>query len=102
MTPTGMKWLLGTYTGRFNRRHREFGHLFSGRYQALVAAGLKRLGWTESDLQTRRKGDAGKVAVALRAKTTMPLAWIAARLRMGSRGYLTWLLQRPGSGRQAC
>ena len=25
----GMKWLLGTYTGRFNRRHREFGHLFS-------------------------------------------------------------------------
>jgi REP element-mobilizing transposase RayT len=20
----GMKWLLGTYTGRFNRRHREF------------------------------------------------------------------------------
>ena len=31
----GMKWLLGTYTGRFNRRHREFGHLFSGRYKAL-------------------------------------------------------------------
>ena len=32
----GMKWLLGTYTGRFNRRHREFGHLFSGRYKALL------------------------------------------------------------------
>ena len=31
----GMKWLLGTYTGRFNRRHRQFGHLFSGRYKAL-------------------------------------------------------------------
>src|SRR3974377_2357466 len=31
----GMKWLLGTYTGRFNRRQREFGHLFSGRYKAL-------------------------------------------------------------------
>ena len=27
----GMKWFLGTYTGRFNRRHRLFGHLFSGR-----------------------------------------------------------------------
>ena len=26
----GMKWLLGTYTGRFNRRHKLFGHLFSG------------------------------------------------------------------------
>jgi len=31
----GMKWLLGTYTSRFNRRHRLFGHLFSGRYKAL-------------------------------------------------------------------
>jgi REP element-mobilizing transposase RayT len=35
----GMKWLLGTYTGRFNRRHRLFGHLFSGRYKALVVDG---------------------------------------------------------------
>ncbi len=35
----GMKWLLGTYTGRFNRRHRQFGHLFSGRYKALVVDG---------------------------------------------------------------
>ena len=32
----GMKWLLGTYTGRYNRRHKLFGHLFSGRYKALV------------------------------------------------------------------
>ena len=31
----GMKWLLGTYTMRFNHRHRLFGHLFSGRYKAL-------------------------------------------------------------------
>jgi REP element-mobilizing transposase RayT len=32
----GMKWFLGTYTSRFNRRHKEFGHLFSGRYKALI------------------------------------------------------------------
>jgi len=32
----GMKWLLGTYTGRFNRRHHYAGHLFSGRYKSLV------------------------------------------------------------------
>ena len=32
----GMKWLLGTYTARFNRRHRLFGHLFSGRYKSLL------------------------------------------------------------------
>src|SRR5580658_8120284 len=35
----GMKWLLGTYTGRFNRRHRLFGHLFSGRYKSLLVEG---------------------------------------------------------------
>ena len=36
---SGMKWLLGTYTSRFNRRHRLFGHLFSGRYKALLVDG---------------------------------------------------------------
>jgi len=35
----GMKWFLGTYTGRFNRRHQLFGHLFSGRYKALMVKG---------------------------------------------------------------
>src|SRR5687767_14959885 len=35
----GMKWLLGTYTGRYNRRHQVVGHLFSGRYKALVVDG---------------------------------------------------------------
>ena len=229
----GMKWLLGTYTSRFNRRHKEFGHLFSGRYKALivdgsgsgylktacdyvhlnpvrakrikpdqplrafawssypmylrapggraawlrvdrllgewgipedspagrrefeqamelrrkekgreefkplergwclgseefrqellkqvstpagpshfgeamheaaqvraerlVTAGLQRLRWSEADLRARRKGEPGKVKLArdLRANTTMPLAWIAERLNMGSRGYLACLL----------
>ena len=35
----GMKWFLGTYTGRFNRRHKLFGHLFSGRYKSMVVDG---------------------------------------------------------------
>src|SRR5436190_13535861 len=35
----GMKWFLGTYTGRFSRRHRLFGHLFSGRYKSLIVDG---------------------------------------------------------------
>lgn len=233
----GMKWLLGTYTSRFNRRHKEFGHLFSGRYKSLivdgsgngylktvcdyvhlnparadllkpqeklsafvwssypfylgapsrrpawlrvdrllgewgipkdtaagrrvfaermecrrwedgkqefrpvergwclgseefrqelleqvsipagpshfgealqeaaevqaerlVAQGLKRLRWSEMDLKARRKGDPRKVKLAreLRAKTTMPLAWIAERLHIGTRGHLAWLLQQNG------
>jgi putative transposase len=32
----GMKWLQGTYTQRYNRRHRLCGHLFQGRYKAVV------------------------------------------------------------------
>jgi hypothetical protein len=238
----GMKWLLGTYTGRFNRRHKEFGHLFSGRYKALIVDGsgdgylktvcdyvhlnparakllkaeerlaafvwssyplyletpsrrpswlrvarllgewgiprdsaagrrafagrmegrrrednreefkavergwflgeaefrrelleqvstpagpshfgeavreagtvqaegfvlaeLKRLGWKEDHLKVRRKGDPQKVKLAreLRAKTTMPLAWIARRLHMGTRGHLAWLLQQPAKNGRA-
>src|SRR6266852_5938423 len=30
----GMKWLLGTYTQRFNRRDRHWGHPFGVRYNA--------------------------------------------------------------------
>jgi hypothetical protein len=32
----GMKWLQGTYTQRFNLRHRLRGHLFQGRYKTLL------------------------------------------------------------------
>jgi putative transposase len=32
----GMHWLLSTYTSRLNRRHETPGHVFSGRYKALV------------------------------------------------------------------
>jgi putative transposase len=35
----GMRWFLSTYTARFNRRHKQFGHLFSGRYKSLIVEG---------------------------------------------------------------
>jgi putative transposase len=35
----GMKWLQGTYTQRYNSRHEVFGHLFQGRYKAVVVDG---------------------------------------------------------------
>jgi REP element-mobilizing transposase RayT len=35
----GMRWLLSTYSNRFNRRHDLCGHVFSGRYKALVVDG---------------------------------------------------------------
>lgn len=35
----GMQWLLGAYSLRFNARHSLFGHVFGGRYKALVVDG---------------------------------------------------------------
>ena len=35
----GMKWLQGAYTQRYNGRHKVFGHLFQGRYKAVVVDG---------------------------------------------------------------
>ena len=32
----GMKWLQGTYTQRFNARHKLWGHLLQGRYKAML------------------------------------------------------------------
>ena len=64
-----------------------------------MVAGLKRMGWSEADLKARRKGEPRKVELAseLRSQTTMPLAWIAERLNLGSRGHLAWLLQQRGA-----
>lgn len=33
---SGMKWLQGTYTQRFNARHKLWGHLLQGRYKAIL------------------------------------------------------------------
>ncbi len=68
--------------------------------ERLVVEGLKRMRWSEADLTGRRKGERGKIQLAreLRPKTTTPVAWIAARLNVGSRGHLAWLLQQRGSG----
>src|SRR5260370_30023542 len=32
----GMRWLMSAYTIRLNHRHELFGHVFSGRYKALL------------------------------------------------------------------
>jgi hypothetical protein len=50
-----------------------------------------------------KEGEPRKVELAweLRSQTTMPLAWIAERLNMGSRGHLAWLLQQRGANRHS-
>lgn len=102
----GMKWWLGVYTKRFHARHKLFGHLFSGRYKALLVEGsgqsaaaeseaLRAEGITAEHLALWRKGHPLKVrpAVKLRQETTANAAWTAERLG-GSRGHLMHLLQR--------
>ena len=62
----------------------------------IIAAELKRRGWTEATLRERPKGDATKVklAVRLRAETVRTVEWLAQRLHMGSRAYAHHLLWR--------
>jgi putative transposase len=37
----GMRWFQNTYTRRFNIRHRQGGHLFAGRYKAVLVEGVE-------------------------------------------------------------
>ena len=64
--------------------------------EGIVVAELRRRRWREENLKQRAKGDAVKVALAvrLRAETVMTVKWIAERLRMGSPGYVNHLLYR--------
>jgi REP element-mobilizing transposase RayT len=57
----GMKWFLGAYTGRFNRRHKVFGHLFSGRYRrsSWMPAGRRLL---ECGMKQRQEIEFSKAA----------------------------------------
>ncbi len=55
----GMKWFLGTYTARFNRWHKLFGHLFIGRYKALVVDGS---GTSYDEYDTDRRSDLKRVS----------------------------------------
>jgi hypothetical protein len=64
--------------------------------ERIVMEELKRRRWREEDLGRRAKGDAVKVALAvrLRAETVMTVKWIAERLQMGAPGYVHHLLYR--------
>jgi REP element-mobilizing transposase RayT len=53
----GMKWLLGTYTGRFNRWHQQPGHLFSGRYKSLIVEGSGSERSSEGQTTSQSGGD---------------------------------------------
>jgi len=60
----------------------------------VVGEELRRRGWTAATLGGRPKGDPEKVkiAVRLRTETLVTVAWIAARLQMGSVANVNTLL----------
>jgi hypothetical protein len=62
--------------------------------EGMVMKELKRRRWNEQELRRRAKGDAQKVALAvrLRAETAVTVRWIAERLCMGAPGYVNHLL----------
>jgi len=64
--------------------------------ERIVLSELKRRRWRERDWARLAKGDAAKVALAvrLREETVMPVKCIAERLRMGTPGYVHQLLYR--------
>ena len=79
-----------------------------GRAERIMAEELQRLGWTESELVLQRKSAAGKLALAARLgrETTMPLKWIAARVRLGTSKSANsklhnWMKENPKAGADA-
>ena len=102
-TDTFRKTLLGQMQERLGAEHygAERQETVAAHAEGLVRAELKRRHWTEADLAHRPKGDARKVALAvrLRAETTVTVRWIADRLRMGAPGYVHHRLYRERQGK---
>jgi len=94
----GMQWLNSTYTLRFNSRHRKRGHLFQGRYKALmVEAGDEGYFLAVSDyvhLNPLRAGLVGGATEAEKWRRFWDYPWSSASVfgRIGGRcpPWLEW------------
>lgn len=88
--------LLERVSARAGAQHygAELAEAAQAKAERMVTEELVSRGWEPKELLIRRKGDPVKVAIAnrLRRETTMTLAWIAERLRMGTRAHLAHLL----------
>lgn len=101
----GMQWVQSTFANRFNRLVGERGHVFQGRYRALlvedgdyllrvvnyvhlnpVRAGLSFLGKTPADIHTARKGARWKVVLGawIKGQCGVSNRWLSERLNMGN------------------
>ena len=68
----------GNHSGEL---HRETAEQKANR---IIGEELVRRGWQESELAARHRTDPGKLAIAarLRRETTLPIKWIAARVKI--------------------
>ncbi len=89
MTPTGSglwrPWV--RFAGGAAEPYREERQVSQvAKAERVLGQELRRRGWTEATLGERAKGDREKmkIAVRLRRETLVTVAWIAARLQMGS------------------
>jgi putative transposase len=96
--------LLGQMQARMGAEHygTERRETVEAHAAGIVEEELRRQGWSDTELARRAKGDAGKVAMAvrLRAETAVTVKWIAARLHMGAPGYVNHLLYRQRQARK--
>jgi REP element-mobilizing transposase RayT len=76
----GMKWLLGTYTMRFNRRHKLSGHLFAGRYKSLLVDGATPWLFAHGMRLRAFESGAGQVAGKAGAIAKLPLEQLSKLL----------------------
>jgi len=80
--------MLGIMDGKLGDNHSGDLRMENARARAerIICEELGRLGWGESDLAARRKGDPEKMALAtrLRKETTLTVKAIAARLHLGT------------------
>jgi REP element-mobilizing transposase RayT len=88
--------LLAKVEGGAGRSHygEEIQEASEAKAARIIDEELRRAVWSEADLKLRKKGHPSKIRMALRlrAETTVTLRWIATRLRMGSLGHLSHLL----------
>ena len=116
----GMKWFQGTFTQRYNAGEKRWGHLYQGRYKALVVDGhsggyfgrvstyihlnpvraglvdggkkLSRYGWSSLGWCLTEKKCV--LAWMLKGCTVMSNGWIAQRLMMGHPHNVPWCVKK--------
>ena len=97
------KELLGQMQERLGAEHygAERQETMEEHAEGIIVEELKHRRWGERELRQHSKGDAVKVALAvrLRAETDMTVRWIAGRLQMGTPTYVNHLLYRWRKGK---